>query len=164
MSYELTISASSMTQFENKLATRLEEVKQPVQAAMAEKYFEIVRLNFGQFGVDRPIEWAPLSDQSAIGRAYIKKVGRTYATLFVTGKLESSVSFEANEERGRVFVDNSICDYAVENQYGNPSRHLPPRPFFPIDANGETTNFTQEKVTEAAAEQLRLLIGSSFLR
>jgi phage gpG-like protein len=163
MSYELSIPASSMTQFENRLATRLEEVKQPVQGAMAEKYFEIVRSNFGQFGVDRPIEWAPLSDRSEIGRAYIRKVGRTYATLFVTGKLESSVSFDANEDRGRVYVDNSVCDYAVENQYGNPARNLPPRPFFPLTENGETSEFTQEKVTEAARGELERLIGSSFL-
>lgn len=152
-----------MTQFENRLATRIEEVKQPVQGAMAEKYFEIVRSNFGQFGVDRPIEWAPLSDRSAIGREYIKKVGRTYATLFVTGQMESSVGFEANEERGRVFVDNSICDYAVQHQDGDPSRNLPPRPFFPLENDGSTTQFTQEKVTEAAREELNRLIGSSFL-
>jgi phage gpG-like protein len=132
-------------------------MRSPIQESMAEKFFEIVRLNFGNFGVDRPVEWAPLSP------AYAKRVNREHATLFVSGKLESSVKTESNEDRARVFITKDDVVYALAHQYGVPSKGLPPRPYFPIDTNGEVTPFTKANVEEAAREATARLIGGGIL-
>ena len=159
MNVSLSIPASEMQLFQRSLMNRFEEAKQPVQGAMGERFFEIVRSNFGDYGIDRPTEWAPLSDRSAIGRNYIRKVGRTHATLFVTGHLESSIKFESNEDSAKVSVSDNDCEYATDLQFGNPAKNLPARPYFPIEPNGEITPFTTDQVNEAASQELQRILS-----
>lgn len=116
------------------------ELRLAAQSAMAETFYSIVRGNFGATGIDRPIEWVPLSDK------YAKRVKRDYPTLFLSGDLESSVMWDGSDlDAGVVWTDNP---YAVAHQDG--SGTLPARPFFPITAAGELTDFAQSQVVEAA--------------
>jgi phage gpG-like protein len=154
--YELVVNRGEITNFVKGLLLHLDRVREPVQNAMGEKFFEIVRLNFGQWGVDRPIEWAPLS------RWYAKQVGRDYATLFLTGKLESSVKFETTPDCARVSVSDADVEYATRHQYGDDSRHLPARPYFPIDNSGDAMPFTREQVEQAARDEFARVIGSGI--
>ena len=159
--FELEIKQDQLDLFQRSLLYRFEEAKEPIQAAMGEKFFEIVRLNFGEFGVDRPIEWAPLSNRPPY--FYAQRVGREYATLFVTGRLEAGVKFEADEEKARVYISDADVPYATDHQYGNPEKFLPARPYFPIDSNGQVTSFTNEQVMLAAQTETARLLGGGLL-
>lgn len=153
MNFELTINENSLDAFQRSLLARFEMARSPIQQSMGEKFFEIVRSNFGDFGVDRPIEWAPLSP------AYAKKVNREHATLFVTGKLESSIKMESTEDATTISVSDGDVPYATAHQYGKGK--MPARPFFPIDQNQQVTQFTNDQVTEAAREAVTRLIGGA---
>lgn len=148
------IDQNSLDQFQRWLMFKFERVRQPVQEAMAEKFFEITRLNFGQFGVDRPVEWAPLEEK------YAKKVGRDYATLSITGKLEGAIQMESDPDKSRVFISKDDVPYALAHQYGYAPRGLPARPYFPIDAHGNLTPFTYGEVMAAARDAVERFIGS----
>jgi len=116
------------------------------QAAMAARYGEIVRSNFGESGLDRPSAWPPLSP------SYAKEVGRTYATLFVSGALFSAVRVDAQD--ARVSASNADAPYATAHQFGNPAGNLPARPYFPVAADGGPTEYTRGEVLAAAAAAL----------
>lgn len=152
MNYELTVSSQSLQKYEAGLIQRLATIQQPVQGAMAERFFEIVRSNFGDVGVDRPADWAPLSPK------YAKRVGRDHATLFVTGRLEAAVKMENTQEAGRVSISDSDVPYATVHQYGG-GNNIPARPYFPIDNAGNPTTFTQAQVEDAARDEFQRLIG-----
>ena len=116
------------------------------QKAMTEAYYAVVQANFGPTGWDRPWEWAPLSDRSAVGRAYIQQVGRTYATLHLTGAMQNAVKMDP--ETGTVSLSDSDVPYATRHHNG--AWPLPPRRVFPMRADGKATQRTLELVTQAA--------------
>lgn len=154
--YTLEVTPQNLGLLATQVSDRLEAIREPIQAAMAERYFEIVRSNFGDFGVDRPTEWAPLTSK------YAKRVGRDNATLFVTGKLESAVHMESGPDSARVFISSDEAPSALAHQYGYAPSGIPPRPYFPIDANGNPTWFSQMQVEEAARNELARLIGGEY--
>lgn len=145
---DMTLDQGSMTAWQRFILQKFDQARTPVQGAMAEKFFEIVRMNFGDFGFDRPIEWAPLSPD------YARRVGREHATLLVSGRLAGAVKLDVTEERGRVSVSDQDVPYALAHQYGSDRRNLPARPYFPIDENGNPMPKTLELVNEAAREAL----------
>jgi phage gpG-like protein len=113
-------------------------IKVPCQDAMADRVYEIVDSNIGDTGKFRPHEWAALSEK------YAKRVGRTHATLHLTGELRSSVDMaKGSPEASAVFTNSPIAVY-----HQNGTEKMPDRPFFPI-ANGEVTD-------EAVAECLKV--------
>jgi phage gpG-like protein len=144
MTVSITISG-----LDELLTDELRELKQAAQAAMAEKFFEITRENFGDNGVDRPIEWP------ALGFKYAMRVGREHATLFLTGELEASIQIDSsNPDFAEVFTEN---EYAAAHQLG--TQQLPARPFFPIVGDmqlesAQLTNFAQEEVLKAAQQAI----------
>jgi phage gpG-like protein len=152
MNIEATIDEASLKSATDGVTRDFEKLQVPVQNAMAEKFFQIVRLNFGNFGIDRPIEWPPLSP------AYAKKVGREHATLFVSGALEAAVKTDSSPESSRVYVSDSDVSYATSHQWGVPSRNLPARPFFPVDAQGDVTPFTFQEVQQSAQDEVARLL------
>jgi hypothetical protein len=154
--YTLEVTPQYLGLLATQVANRLEDIRPGIEAAMAERFFEIVRSNFGDFGVDRPIEWAPLTSR------YAKKVGRDNATLFITGKLESAVHMETGPDGGRVFISSDEAPSALAHQYGYAPNGIPPRPYFPITESGGITWFTQMQVEEAARVELARLIGGEY--
>jgi len=167
MTYDLTITDNALSEFKDALAARFEEVREPVQRAMASMFYAIVQSNFGDFGMDRPITWAPLS------AAYSKKMGRANATLFVTGALQSAIKLESSQECGKVSVSDEDVPYALIHQFGSApgvignvksgGHTMPARPYFPMDESGEITQFTRDRVDEAARDELQRLIGGTTL-
>ena len=128
---------------DDSVRDRIDEIKIPVQQAMAEVFEVMVKLNLGEEkGEFRPAEWSPLSAK------YAKRVKRPYATLVLTHELENSVRSFATDEAG--FVVSEGCDYAAAHQYGDESRHLPARPFFPM-----TGQRGDEEITPQAYEEVR---------
>jgi phage gpG-like protein len=153
---EATIDQSELDNCADEIAAQIRAAVPAVQAAMAEMYRDIVIGNLGPSGVDRPITWEPLSNRSAVGRAYIQKVGRTYATLYETGKLASAIRMDnSSVEQSTVSVSDEDCEYAVKHQYGFPPQNLPARPYFPFDPmTGETTPYTLAAMQQVAQETL----------
>lgn len=98
--------------------------------------------NFGASGVDRPWAWAPLSP------AYAKKVGRSYATLVVTGALRNSVKKTEGQDCAVVSMSDSDVPYATRHHRG--SGNLPARRVFPLNEDGSPTAGVQEAVAAAA--------------
>ena len=133
-----------------------EKLRVPVQDAMSEQYLQIVQSNFGPSGIDRPWEWPPLSNRSKVGRDYIKKVGRTYATLYETGTLFSNAlgRDSTNPEAATVTMrDTSAAPYATRHHYGTDL--LPARRVFPMQSDNSVTPDTARAVTEAAAQAVK---------
>lgn len=154
MILEATIDQGSLQDAVGGIMRDFEKLKSPVEDAMAEKFFQMVRLNFGNFGIDRPIEWAPLSP------AYAKRVGREHATLFLSGSLEAAIKIESNPDVSRVFVTDNDVPYALAHQYGSEKKNLPARPFFPIDQNGVVMPFTLAEVQRSANEEVARLLSN----
>lgn len=139
--------------FEADITARFEEVRIPVQRAMAEQFKDIVISNLGPIGIDRPTQWAPLSNWAPY--FYAQRVGRSYATLFETGQLLNSITLNAESaEAAVVFVDDDVCPYAAGHQTGVPDKNLPARPFFPMSPDGTVTSYTTNAVVDAARQEL----------
>lgn len=152
MIIEAEIDPSAVAQLSRDMQDELEFAAMGMQAAMAAAYVDVVASNLGNSGVDRPFAWAPLSG------AYAKKVGRAYATLYVTGALAQAVKVDNSlAQHSTVSVSDDDCPYALAHQFGYPPRNLPARPYFPFDPQtGETTPFTLDLVRQAAEAALEL--------
>ena len=144
MTFELDINELSLGGLAEEV---FQQVKVPVQAAMAGRFRELVLQNFGETGTDRPIEWEALRSEK-----YARKVGRDYATLYVEGKLMDSIEVDPySPDAASVFTN---CEYAAAHQWGDESRNLAARPFFPMSKDGFVTPDAMNSVTEAAAQEL----------
>lgn len=119
-----------------------------VEESMAIAYKDLVISNFGDFGIDRPTVWAPLS------KRYARKVNRSHATLHVSGALMGAV----NQKDNVVSVSDASVPYAVVHQFGG-GNNIPARPYFPFDENGQPTVFAQQYMQETAQEALNQLIS-----
>lgn len=145
---QVRLGQADAAAFADSIYEQFESVRQDVQGAMGECFFEIVRSNFGKFGIDRPISWIPLTPD------YAKRVGRDYATLFVSGALESAIQLDNSEpDFCRVSVSDDDVPYATVHQFGG-GNNVPARPYFPIDSAGYPTPYAQGEVTNAAMSAL----------
>lgn len=104
--------------------------------------------NFGLSGTDRPSPWKPLS------KRYAKRVGRTAATLEVTGSLMRSLRIgQSDGEAITVYTDDPKAAY---HQFGEGNNPL--RPFFPITPEGQLTPRARNRIeTAAQLETQRIL-------
>ena len=119
--------------------------KLKVHKAMADTYLRLVQGAFGQFGEFRESPWAPLSPK------YAKRVKRSYATLYVSGRLFNSISSSADQQAGHVISDGVPYNWVHQQGGGN---NIPRRPFFPFDRAGNPTPTAIEAVTNAAKKAL----------
>ena len=143
-------------EFEAEVQVKLGSVRTRIQDAMAEQFRDIVMANFGPPpGLDRPEPWADLSDRSAIGRAYILKVNRRFATLYETGAMAGAVRTSSFDDHARVSLSDADCAYATRHHWGDPARNLPVRRVFPINLDGSVTDYTMNAVIEAAVHELQ---------
>lgn len=160
MNFTLNISDSDLTQFESAMTAKLESLRQPVQSAMADALHGIVSANFGSHGFMRPWDWQELSP------AYAKKVGRTFATLSVSGALKSTLRTDnSNPESSSVSMSKTgLVPYTFAHHYGNPenagstksgSGEMPARRVFPLNANGQVMEEAVKTVTQAAADAVK---------
>ena len=150
MTVTLDIDTSA---FASSLEAEFARVKVPCQAAMADAFAGVVDANFGaagNAGQDRPIEWENLRSKK-----YAKRVGRTHATLELDGDLRSSVWVLPDAEDAAIVETSHF--YAGTHQFGDPSRNIAERPFFPIIGD-EVTPFTTDKCVAACAEKLTELL------
>lgn len=149
MNINLDITNSELNAMAADVKRRVEEVRPGVQAKMAVAFQEMVFANFGPTGSYRPNEWPPLSP------AYAKKVGRTYATLYVSGRLMNGVLLDASNspDSMRVVAEDSNVPYATVHQYGG-GNNIPRRGYFPMTADDEPTVEAQAVVLEAARAAL----------
>lgn len=129
---------------ERDLSGIFEAVKDPTQEAMAGAFEMCVHRNFGFSGFERPNEWPLLSP------AYAKRVGRTVATLELTGAMRTQVRTEGNFVK---LTDDSV-PYALKHEQ---ARGVPRRSVFPMQ-DGECMPLTLAKVEEAAAAELKNLL------
>lgn len=158
MIIEAQIDPAEVAALTQDLQDELQASAPRIQAAMAEQYHGIVIGNLGPSGIDRPFEWPPLSNRPPY--FYAQKVGRSFATLYETGKLASSVKVDnSNVEASTVSVDEADCSYSVMHQFGYPPKNLPARPYFPFDPQtGETTPYTLDAVRDAAQQELNAIM------
>lgn len=135
----------------------LEEIKTGCQRAMAMAFRQTAQNNLGlPPGEDRPTAWRDLSN-SPRGKKYQKRIGRSIATLYETGDLHDSIAVdESNQPESASVVCES--EYGYDQQNGNESTALPPRPFFPMIGD-EVTPYTTEKCLEAASEELNFILN-----
>lgn len=160
MNLTLDISSSDLASLESSVLTRVEALRQPVQSAMADAVYGIVEANFGSQGFMRPWDWQPLSQK------YARKVGRTFATLFVTGALKSTLRKDSNSPDAATVTmgNNGLVNYALAHHHGNPgnfgttqpgSGELPARRVFPLDEADHVTEEATGMVREAAIAAVR---------
>jgi hypothetical protein len=136
----------------------IEEIKIGCQSAMATAFKITAQKNLGEDGEDRPTVWPDLSS-SELGLKYQKKVGRSFATLFDTGALYRSIVVdESNQPESASVVCES--EYGYDQQNGNDTTGLPPRPFFPM-LGDEVTPYTAEKCLEAARDRLETILANN---
>ena len=147
MNITFNVAEGSGSILENFLMSAIEEARPAVNAAMGQRFYELVQGNIGVAGVDRPMAWAPLSP------AYARKVGRTIATLHLTGDLRSAIMVGGAEgESIEVSVSDSDVPYATVHQTGG--ARMPKRPYFPIDDSGKILPYTASEVVAAASKAL----------
>lgn len=149
MTIDFTIPASEAEKIGREVERQLWMVRSEVQLAMAVALESVVLDNFGSVGIDRPWPWAPLSP------AYAKKVGRSYATLEVTGAMKQAVTVGNDDpEMSTVSLSDSDVPYSTSHHFGAAKSNLPARRVFPVDEAGECTPFAERVVFDAAVAQL----------
>lgn len=155
MKAELTITQASLDAMAVSLDKAIERARPAVLKAMSDRCYAIIMSNFGIAGPERPWAWEPLS------YLYAQKVGRTFATLEVSGALRASVlqgGFEGPSTT--ISMENSSVPYVTAHHDGVPRgnrRHpgLPGRRVFPLDERGEVLDWTRSEVAEAARRALQ---------
>ena len=142
MTFELDISSMNLAE---QIQAKFEEVRVPIQAAMANRFASIVHNNFGFEGEDRPKSWPSLSFDYA--QHYHR--GVDVPTEILSGDMMNSVRIEENNpDAASVFVDPSI-EYAASQQAT--------RPFFPM-LGGQLTPYAIDEVTRAAQNKAERLL------
>lgn len=148
MTFELTIDTNDLAE----IFYLPQEKVNAIQNAGAAELLETVRSNFGQEGVDRPEPWGSLTDR------YAKRVGRSYATLYLDGEEASKLNqvsgllFDSNqlstseENGGQYAMVFNDCVYAEKQQ----SQY----PFFPFTPDGEVTSDSYNRVIAAMQTEL----------
>jgi hypothetical protein len=130
--------------------------RKPVHEAMAKAYLKLVQGTFGPSGLNRESEWPALSPR------YKKRLEREknpfggrflVPTLYRSGALFRHIGMSANSDSGTVFSRG--LPYSAIHQWGNPSRNLPRRPFFPFDSSGNPTPQAVQVVTDAAMKAVK---------
>jgi hypothetical protein len=156
VNFALHIDPGSLAQCEAALRSKAEALRVPVQSAMADAFKGIVDANFGSAGLMRPEPWQQLS------KDYARKVGRAFATLYVTGALKDTVYKDASDpDAGKVGMTNTgAVPYALAHHNGFPpnfgfttpgSGELPARRVFPVDVYTEKVTGEAAKLVEQAA-------------
>lgn len=150
--FTINVNESDLAMLEQDLTAELEKHRVPVQMAMTYRLYDIIMNNFGEAGEDRPFDWIALTP------AYAKKVGRPHATLEVSGRLRYSIQVDgALPEGGRVWVTDADVPYATVHQWGG-GNNIPARPYFPVDAAGNVTEYTTNEVIEAGRQEMERLL------
>ena len=164
MNFTLNIVPGSLDQMNSALRDQFDALRVPVQGAMADAFKGIVDANFGSTGLMRPNDWQPLS------KDYARKVGRTFATLFVTGALKDTVQKDGVSPDGAtVSMGNTgLVPYAMAHHQGSPpnfgftvpgSGELPSRRVFPLDQyRDEVTPEAVELVEMSAVTKLKEIL------
>jgi len=145
MNLTMTLDEHELNQI---IDQKVESAQPHIQQAMGEMFKDIVMSNFGPTGIDRPAPWPPLSDRSAIGRAYIRKVGRSFATLYETGAMAGAVRETDMPDVSSVSLSDTDCPYATRHHEGG--GNLPRRRVFPILDDGNITDRSKAMVMDAA--------------
>lgn len=159
MNATLTVSESELAAVGAAVERRMELAREAGLRAMRDRFYDIVAGNFGLAGAERPWAWEPLSP------AYARKVGRPYATLFVTGALKASLMKGGTfGESTTVEMANSSVPYVTAHHDGSPAGNrshpgLPARRVFPLDENDQVTEWARAEVLAAAEAELRMVLS-----
>ena len=155
MTVTVQISEAALAAAGNSVQAMVRKVKPAVLKAMSDRAYAIIMANFGIAGPERPWAWEPLSYE------YAKKMGRTYATLEVSGALKASIMQGGYEgDSTTIAMSDSAVPYATRHHHGVPEgnrKHpgLPGRRVFPIDEQGEVLAWTRSEVVDAARQALQ---------
>ena len=109
-------------------------------AQMIGDVVDVTVLNFGESGLARPSEWPSLTSK------YAKEYhdGDQTPTLILSGALKEGFVWEIGDTSAT--LTNSV-EYADDHQFGDSSRMLPARPFYPVNEDGsEFIPFMQERL------------------
>lgn len=109
---------------------------------------DISVLNFGSSGIARPSDWPSLS----LNYAQEKHGGNTTPTLVLTGAMKQSFVHTISDSQATL---TNTAEYADDHQFGVAYRKLPPRPYYPVTADGST-------LTEFAENRLREVLTAHF--
>jgi phage gpG-like protein len=124
-----------------------------VTRAMARRFWEITRNNFGSAGEDRPEVWSPLS-QSYIRQLIRKGIGPLIPTLLRRGLLMNSIRLTSSGKTAEVWTDNP---YAMAHQFGYGK--IPRRAYFPVvsrenESEARLTPYAESEVLKAGKREL----------
>lgn len=129
-----------MPQVEAAFRSHLDAQMHRLHAEIGQEVLTITKENFNST-VGRPIEWAPLSPK------YAKRVGRSHATLYVSGRLFAGFQMTAGHDSA--VISNDVI-HAAAHQYGVSARNLPARPFVPI-LGDQLTAYALNRVNQRVA-------------
>ncbi len=152
MTLKVTIKQDSMTPaVEKAIAGLTSGGMVQLNRALADEFMAITFSAFGAGGTNRPAYWPDLSKKY---QKAIQYFGRP--KLILTGELSTSINLlELNAQFAEVGTDT---DYAAAQQFGDASRNLPPRPYFPVYGDGlgsvTLTDYAERRMREAALRQL----------
>lgn len=154
--FQIDFQPGSLQSFESDLVSIFEQAQPAVHGAMRDRLYDIIMANFGIAGPERPWAWHPLSD------AYARKMGRPYATLYVTGALKDSIMKGGiqGDSTTVAMSDAAGVPYATAHHDGSPEGNrghpgLPARRVFPLQDDGEVLPWTAGQIEEAAARALQ---------
>ena len=106
----------------------------------------------------RPSPWAPRKEAYKKVKGKFKRTD-TWPLLIKSGKLRQSIAFKL--EGSDAVVVGSDAKYAPFHQFG--TKHMPARPFFPLDKSGDLTPRVKQKIIRISentmAEEFRRTLG-----
>jgi phage gpG-like protein len=136
------------------LARKLRAAQNPqkVLRAMGTVFSSLATRAFNEAGL-RPTPWAPLKPETLRAKA---AKGHSEGVLKATGTLMRSP--RVTSVTNKTVKVGSDRKYAAYHQLGT-KNGLPPRPFFPVDANGKLTPRATTLVNAAAKRALDAELG-----
>jgi len=102
---------------------------------------DISVLNFGADGIARPNEWRALTRKYANA----KHQGDRTPKLILSGHLLASFKHSIGDTSATL---TNTADYADSHTFGEPYRNLPKRRFYPVDDDGNLTEFALARQRE----------------
>ena len=123
----------------------------PLMATLAEQLYTITDESFDAQRSPDGSAWVDLAPATWRYKQTPKK-------LYESGTLRDSLYAQSNEHEAVVGVNASSggFQYGLSHQFGSSKRHIPARPFLPIDRHGDLMSQTEAELIETIMEYFKI--------
>jgi phage virion morphogenesis protein len=150
MEVKIEVNTKALNQELSRAKEKLSDLT-PLMATLAQTLYTITDESFDAERSPDGTPWANLAPSTW----RYKKSGRK---LYESSTLRDSLYAHSDKTIAQVGVNASAkgFQYGLSHQFGSTKRHIPARPFFPIDRHGTLMSQAQEELIAQIVEYFKL--------